>query len=117
MNAKGSDVMCAHLKPSGCHLTSKRKGITYIALRLLPTAAASAQYCLARSLVIKCQIGLEQEFTCTHLSSQSSPTRRSFVRHFVTAMFISRLIFLPFFNVLLLVCAAGTRLLKVFVFF
>lgn len=86
MNAKGSDVMCAHLKPSGCHL-------------------------------IKCQIGLEQEFTCTHLSSQSSPTRRSFVRHFVTAMFISRLIFLPFFNVLLLVCAAGTRLLKVFFFF
>lgn len=34
----------------------------------------------------------------------------------MTAMFISRLIFLPFFNVLLLVCAAGTRLLKVFFF-
>lgn len=93
--------------------TSKRKKITYLALCLLPTAAAFAQYSLARSLVIKCQVGLEQEFTCTHLSSQSSSTRRSFD---VTAMLISRLIFLPFFNALLLVCAAGTRLLKFFLF-
>lgn len=35
----------------------------------------------------------------------------------MTAMLISRLIFLPFFNALLLVCAAGTRLLKGFFFF